>query len=72
MTINELHFAEEPCLEWLREVGWAHVHGEALAPTPSGERTRQSEVILLGELRDAIDRLNTDVPAEARRAGLSS
>jgi type I restriction enzyme R subunit len=72
VTISELDFAEEPCLEWLEDTGWTRVHGERFAPTPGGQRERDSDVVLARELRDAIARLNPDVPAEARERAMST
>ncbi len=57
---------EDAALEWLESLGWKVVHGPDIAPNAAGaERTSYSEVILEHRLRDALDRLNPDLPPEA-------
>lgn len=64
--VSEDAFAEQPALEWLQEVGWGYRHGSELtAGGPAGERTLDSDVVLLATLRRAVARLNPDLPAEA-------
>lgn len=47
-------------------VGWTYIYGPTLAPDAgSGERTRWSDVVLLGHLRRAIQRLNPKLPPAA-------
>lgn len=47
------------------------VHGEDIAPEqPGAERESFSDALLLDRLRDAIDRLNPDIPADAREDAL--
>ena len=58
---------EQETLDWLADVGYSHCYGLDIAPdgaTP--ERSSYSQVLLVGRLREAIDRLNPHVPAVAR------
>ncbi len=58
--------AEEAALAWLESLGWAIAHGPDIAPGESfAERDDYREVILKDRLRDALVRLNPDLPAEA-------
>jgi type I restriction enzyme R subunit len=58
--------AEQPALEWLRAAGWQYIHGRELAPVaPGAERSRWSQVVLVGRLREAVARLNPGLPAAA-------
>ncbi len=57
---------EATALEWLEGVGWQVAHGPDIAPHADGtERADYSDVILKHRLRDALDRLNPDLPGEA-------
>ena len=57
---------EAAALEWLEGLGWRVAHGPDIAPHAEGaERADYSEVVLEHRLRDALDRLNPDLPAEA-------
>ena len=57
---------EDAALEWLESLGWKVAHGPNIAPHAEGaERTDYREVVLKHRLRDALDRLNPSVPAEA-------
>ena len=50
----------------LSGIGWTYIHGPTLAPdSGSGERSRWSDVVLLGHLRRAIQRINPDLPVSA-------
>ena len=58
---------EQATLSWFEELGYAVAHGPSIAPgEPEAERNSFGDVVLVGRLRDAIDRLNPDIPAEAR------
>lgn len=58
---------EEAALEWFGELGYAIGHGPEMAPGESGsERLSYGEVALEGRLREALWRLNPEVPDEAR------
>ena len=68
----EGQFVELPALQRLCSdathagVGWTYIHGPTLAPdTGSGERERWSDVVLVGHLRRAIQRINPDLPPPA-------
>ncbi len=57
---------EEAALAWLEAAGWQVAHGPDIAPDmPAAERTDYGEVVLAQRLRDALARLNGDLPAEA-------
>ena len=57
---------EAAALEWLEDLGWKVAHGPDIAPQADGaERADYTEVVLEHRLRDALDRLNPDLPAEA-------
>ena len=57
---------EAAALEWLEGLGWKVAHGPDIAPHADGaERADYTEVVLEHRLRDALDRLNPDLPAEA-------
>lgn len=57
---------EEAALAWLESVGWSVRHGLTLAPdTPTAERSDYGKVVLEQRLRDALARLNPDLPVEA-------
>jgi type I restriction enzyme R subunit len=64
MTEDQL---ETEALAWLMDVGYAHRFGPELAPDGSTpERASYREVLLTGRLREAIARLNPQVPPAAR------
>ena len=57
---------EDAALDWLEALGWNIAHGPDIAPdTTRAERTDYNEVVLEQRLRDALDRLNTTLPADA-------
>jgi len=54
---------ERAMIVWLREVGWAHLHGTEIAPDGSRpERSTYADTVLVGRLREAIKRLNPLLP----------
>jgi type I restriction enzyme R subunit len=66
VPINELTYAEQPALEWLRQLRWAHVRGPEIAPNgPKPERETWDEVVLVGRLRAALVDLNPEAPRSA-------
>ena len=66
MSLNESH-VEEAALTWFGELGYTVAHGPDLAPgEAASERDSFGDVVLVGRLREAIDRLNPKIPAEAR------
>ena len=57
---------ESAALSWLADTGWRTAHGPDIAPgTPDAERAGYGEAILAQRLRDALARLNPDLPADA-------
>ena len=63
--VNEL-VVEQATLGWLESVGWAVRNGAEIAPgEPVAERADYGQVVLEQRLRDALARLNPDLPAEA-------
>ena len=57
---------EKAALAWLEATGWQVAHGPDIAPDqPLAERRDYGEVVLAQRLRDALARLNPDLPAEA-------
>ena len=58
---------EEAALSWFEELGYGVAHGPTFARgEPEAERDSFGDVVLAKRLRDAIDQLNPDIPAEAR------
>ena len=58
--------AEEAALAWLQSLGWVVKHGSEIAPDGLyAERQNYREVVLAQRLRDALTRLNPDLPPEA-------
>ncbi|MDQ7780502.1 MAG: type I restriction endonuclease subunit R [Planctomycetota bacterium] len=57
---------ESAALAWLQSLGWKVVRGPDIAPDmPGSERSDYGKVVLEQRLRDALARLNPDLPAEA-------
>ena len=57
---------EDAALEWLAGLGWSVAHGPDIAPdAPHAERADYGQVVLERRLREALARLNPDLPAEA-------
>jgi type I restriction enzyme R subunit len=57
---------EDAALAWLEGIGWAVRHGSEIAPGELfAERADYGEVVLAQRLRDALTRLNPQLPAEA-------
>jgi type I restriction enzyme R subunit len=64
MTEDQL---EQEALGWLAEVGYSHHYGPDIAPDGTApERADYRQVILPFRLREAIRRLNPDIPTAAR------
>jgi type I restriction enzyme, R subunit len=58
--------AEEAALEWLANLGWQVAHGPDVAPdTTFAERDDYGQVVLERRLRDALARINLELPDEA-------
>ncbi len=57
---------EDASLAWLESLGWRVAHGRDIAPdTPGAERSSYGEVVLPRRLRDALARLNPELPPAA-------
>ena len=57
---------EQAALAWLESLGWHVAHGPDVAPEAAcAERADYGRVVLEQRLRDALARLNPDLPAEA-------
>lgn len=64
MTGITENILEQTCLEWLAELGWTVLHGPDLAPGMAGqEREDYRQIFLLDRLRNALTRVNPDVPS---------
>ena len=64
MTESEV---ETAALEIISELGYKILYGPDIAPDGiSPERKSYSDVVLVKRLRDAVDRINPDLPKEAR------
>lgn len=62
IPIDEDTYAEQPALDWLRQLRWEHLHGPEIAPNgAASERATWDEVILVGRLRAALVELNPDL-----------
>jgi type I restriction enzyme R subunit len=69
MTEDQL---EQEMLGWLQDVGYTHLYGPDIAHDgASPERGGYRDVLLASRLRQAIVRLNPDIPAAAREDALS-
>ena len=57
---------EAAALEWLAGLGWGIAHGSDIAPgAPGEERADYGAVVLERRLRDALARLNPELPLDA-------
>src|SRR6202050_3288549 len=57
---------EEAALSWFEELGYVIVHGPDIAPRELfSEREGYGDVVLVKRLRETLQRINPDVPAEA-------
>ena len=58
---------EQAALAWLEGLNWRVMYGPDIAPAaPNAERDSYDQVVLEQRLTDAIDRLNPDLPYQAR------
>lgn len=53
---------EQVALDWLKQLDWQIAHGTGIS---DDERESHSDVVLAGRLRDALGRLNPELPYEA-------
>ena len=64
MKFAERH-VEDAALSWLAGLGYAVLHGPDISPDgPTPERISYDQVFLTKRLREALERLNTHLPAE--------
>ncbi len=57
---------ESAALDWLQTIGWQTLFGPEIAPgEPAAERENYRKVVLEGRLRQALERLNPQVPPDA-------
>ena len=73
MNLNTIYESdiEETSLDWLTELGYTVLHGPDIAPdTPDAERSNYNEVILTRRLRDAVARLNPEIPADGQEEAI--
>lgn len=64
-TIDEAQ-VEIVAVEYFRELGYEYVYGPSLAPDGEApERSDYAQVVLTGRLREALARINPDLPDEA-------
>jgi len=60
-------------LEWLEELGYSNVGGPYIAPAPDGEapeRASYSDVVLIDRLKEAINKINPNIPQDAKEEAL--
>ena len=58
---------EKVAIDWFLSMGYSYVNGLSMAPGEAcSERDSFKDVVLERRLRDAIDRLNPQIPSEAR------
>ena len=66
MTTLSESDVEQFALKWLANVGWQVAHGPDIAHDSTGaERTNYGQVVLSRRLRDALAKMNPDLPAES-------
>lgn len=66
MSLYESDIEQAAC-EWFADIGFAIAHGPDIAPEGSdSERESFEDVVLTERLRDAIVRLNPDIPADGQ------
>ena len=70
MTVDE-SVVEDAALEWLAQLGYGRAHGPTIGPGgPDQERESFEQVYLMGRLRDALRRINSDVDADIIEAAI--
>src|SRR5688572_30101921 len=62
---------EQAAIDWLKDLGYTYAFGPEIAfDGESPERGDYQEALLLGRLRDAIARINPNIPAQAHEEAL--
>ena len=57
---------EDATLDWLSGLGWSVAHGPDMAPEGRNpERASYGDVLLLERFKDAVSRINPQLPADA-------
>ena len=65
-SITEIDI-ETAALNWLAGMGYSVLHGPDIAPdAPDAERSRYEDVALTGRFRNAVARLNPNIPSESQ------
>jgi type I restriction enzyme, R subunit len=67
ITENEI---EHICLDYLQDLGYDYTYGPDISPDGMFAERQYNEVILTKRLKAAIDRLNSQIPADAREEAL--
>ena len=73
MNLNKIYESdiEETALEWFANLDYTVLHGPDIAPdTPDAERAIYNEVILTRRLRDAVARLNPEIPTDTQEEAI--
>ena len=64
---------EEASLDWFRSLGYSTLYGPEIGPGgATQERTGWDQVVLTGRLREALGRINPDVPSAALDAAVTA
>ena len=61
---------EQIAIAYLQNMGYAHIVGTAISPDGAQEERQYNEVVLITRLRDAIDKLNPGITADAKEDAL--
>ncbi len=70
MSLNEA-IVEDAAMTWFSELGYSVGYGPKIAPgEPDAERSSFGDVVLVGRLQDAIQRLNPLIPQEGQEEAL--
>jgi len=71
MTIFTESTIEQAAIDWLQELGYDYAFGPEIAfDGEHPERSDYQETLLLGRLRDAIARINRELPSQAQEEAL--
>ncbi|CAB4584412.1 unannotated protein [freshwater metagenome] len=63
---------EDACLEYFRALGYHTLYGPEIGPGGQAqERSQWDDVVLVGRLRDAVGRINPELPAAAADAAVA-
>ncbi len=69
LTLTESQI-ELICLDYLRELGYKHIYGPDISPDGMFVERQYNEVILANRLKEAIYRLNPNIPDDAKEEAL--